>query len=569
MSWTRGRNMTSWLFASGIGLLFVLAVAALVIGLKTLQSNEEAVDRRKISLGLETVFLSLVAAQNSVRGYIVTNNPNFLAPYHAELEKIRILQRDFDEYWILSKEELDTLKTQIAEHQKVLDSQIALTNSAGAKAAIMLVNGAGDRVRQIQISVRDLLVKVTKESDFIQSRWKSKSVALLPFIIISLLVSACLSLAQFILFRREISLQQTAEAALQAQRQSIEISSRFSETLQAAKSRDECYEIIQSYGDTIFQGNGGVLYVYNNSRDQLELATRWGGKEDDPVVEHFGPDECWALRRGRLYTGSEVEGQTDCGHHLNDHPRNYICLPITACGQTSGLLYLFTENSEHGVLDTLTEQAIMFTDHLSLALMNLQLSESLRNQAIRDSLTGLFNRRILDEILIREFALADRNKYHISFMMLDIDHFKKFNDTHGHGFGDQVIKKVADLLSSKARQTDTVCRYGGEEFLVIFANCDLEHAAIKAEKIRLAVKALKLGDTGHDAVSISISIGIACYPDSADNKEAVIKLADEALYRAKRNGRDQVCVYEEMPNEPEEIPGRTNVHPVGVKNAVG
>ncbi len=164
MSWTRGRNMTSWLFASGIGLLFLLAVAALVIGLKTLQSNEEAVDRRKISLGLETVFLSLVAAQNSVRGYIVTNNPNFLAPYHAELEKIRILQRDFDEYWILSKEELDTLKTQIAEHQKVLDSQIALTNSAGAKAAIMLVNGAGDRVRQIQISVRDLLVKVPRET---------------------------------------------------------------------------------------------------------------------------------------------------------------------------------------------------------------------------------------------------------------------------------------------------------------------------------------------------------------------------------------------------------------------
>ncbi|MGK2871428.1 MAG: diguanylate cyclase [Alphaproteobacteria bacterium] len=569
MSWTRGRNMTSWLFASGIGLLFVLAVAALVISLKVLHADEEAVEQRTISLGLETLFLSLVAAQNSVRGYIVTNNPNFLAPYHAELEKIRILQRDFDEYWILSKEELDTLKTQIAEHQKVLDSQIALTNSAGAKAAIMLVNGAGDRVRQIQISVRDLLVKVTKESDFIQSRWKSKSVALLPFIIISLLVSACLSLAQFILFRREISLQQTAEAALQAQRQSIEISSRFSETLQAAKSRDECYEIIQSYGDTIFQGNGGVLYVYNNSRDQLELATRWGGKEDDPVVEHFGPDECWALRRGRLYTGSEVEGQTDCGHHLNDHPRNYICLPITACVQTSGLLYLFTENSEHGVLDTLTEQAIMFTDHLSLALMNLQLSESLRNQAIRDSLTGLFNRRILDEILIREFALADRNKYHISFMMLDIDHFKKFNDTHGHGFGDQVIQKVAELISSMARQSDTVCRYGGEEFLIIFANCDPEQAVVKAEKIRLAVNALELDDTGSDSVSISVSIGIACYPDSADNKTDVIKLADEALYRAKRNGRDQVCVYEETPDEPEGMARLANVLSAGVKNAFG
>ncbi len=571
MGWLLKRRITTWLLTAGIGTLLVLAIGSLSLGSKIQRLATDTLELVRTERALKDLELNLIDSLNGIRGYIITGNPDYLDAYYLGVQHIAEIQPRLAIHLKAAHGEALNLNELIEQRLKLMSIMLDTKHSKGPDAIKSELNEgsnkkAMDHLRSvIQSEGRSLKWKVVEAATEIQTLTD----AFISIVFAGLLIAGGVSAAQFHLFRRVIAAQKRAQELLQTQTQNTEISSRFSETMHAAKSRDESYKIIRSYGSTILRGTGCALYVYNNSRDQLELATNWGEENEPQISERFRPDECWALRRGRIYTGSEVEGQVNCTHHLSDHPRNYICLPITAAGQTSGLLYVYTEKFEHDALDELIQQAVMFADQLSLALLNLALSERLQQQAIRDSLTGLFNRRVLDEMLNREFARADRNNYQLSFLMLDIDHFKKLNDTHGHVFGDQVIKKVADLLSSKARQTDTVCRYGGEEFLVIFANCDLEHAAIKAEKIRLAVNALKLGDTGHGAVSISISIGIACYPDSADNKEAVIKLADEALYRAKRNGRDQVCVYEEMPNEPEEIPGRTNVHPVGVKNAVG
>jgi diguanylate cyclase (GGDEF)-like protein/PAS domain S-box-containing protein len=174
---------------------------------------------------------------------------------------------------------------------------------------------------------------------------------------------------------------------------------------------------------------------------------------------------------------------------------------------------------------------------------NLELQAILREQAIRDTLTGLHNRRYLDEALERELARAGREKYTISCMMLDIDHFKHFNDTYGHAAGDTVLVALARLFTARIRQGDMACRYGGEEFIIIMPRADEKDALRRADEIRQNFSALRIPYTGI-YLSATISIGLALYPQHGSNMGAVIKAADAALYQAKQSGRNCVRVWE-------------------------
>jgi diguanylate cyclase (GGDEF)-like protein len=173
---------------------------------------------------------------------------------------------------------------------------------------------------------------------------------------------------------------------------------------------------------------------------------------------------------------------------------------------------------------------------MSLALANMGLREKLRNQALRDPLTGLYNRRYMEDCLQRFVRLAERENREVSVVMVDLDHFKRLNDEHGHAFGDAVLRDSAMAIVGSLRETDVVCRYGGEEIVVILPDCNLDRAADKAELLRIRIEALS---KTHSA-EISASFGVSSVPYTSTGVMDLLAAADGALYRAKQEGRNRV-----------------------------
>jgi diguanylate cyclase (GGDEF)-like protein len=181
-------------------------------------------------------------------------------------------------------------------------------------------------------------------------------------------------------------------------------------------------------------------------------------------------------------------------------------------------------------------------DSMSLALANIKLRLSLREQSIRDALTGLFNRRYMEESLDREIHRAVRHNVSVGIVMLDIDHFKRFNDTYGHPAGDVLLRELGRMLRIHIREADIACRYGGEEFTLILPEATLAVTEHRAEHIREAIKRIRVEVDGRTLPPVTVSAGVAVYPDHGLTGEDLLRAGDEALYRAKREGRDRVVV---------------------------
>jgi diguanylate cyclase (GGDEF)-like protein len=174
-----------------------------------------------------------------------------------------------------------------------------------------------------------------------------------------------------------------------------------------------------------------------------------------------------------------------------------------------------------------------------------QLIESearLRELSVHDPLTGLFNRRYLEEMLALEMIRAARKHYPIGIVMADIDHFKRFNDTHGHAAGDMVLVQVADFLRTHIRSSDVACRYGGEEFILILPEASLEITQTRAGQMREDIRHIHVQYKEKTLEAVTLSLGVAVFPDHGSTNDAILGAADAAMYRAKRDGRDRVVV---------------------------
>ncbi|KAB2915521.1 MAG: diguanylate cyclase [Hyphomicrobiaceae bacterium] len=322
--------------------------------------------------------------------------------------------------------------------------------------------------------------------------------------------------------------------------------SQLNEWLQSCKSLEELYRMVGEFLSKLLPGCAGHLYIYANSRDILESATAWNGAHSAPAIH---PDDCWGLRRGRTYTFGENEIDFPCAH-VETATSDYCCIPILAHGDTIGLLHLefgrgHGANASHPCTDAISEQrrlGLVCAEHISLAIANVKLRDQLRDQSIRDALTGLYNRRYLLETCRREFSRAARSGQSVSLFSIDVDHFKKYNDNHGHDAGDTVLRAVGDCLKSSFRDEDVPCRFGGEEFVVVLPGAGADAAARKAEELRSKVESLVVRYVDGNLPRITISIGVAVFPHCGDNPQAVLKAADEALYRAKEEGRNRVVL---------------------------
>jgi diguanylate cyclase (GGDEF)-like protein len=291
-------------------------------------------------------------------------------------------------------------------------------------------------------------------------------------------------------------------------------------------------------------GSSGAILIVNNSRSMLEIAASW----DNPsaLADGFAPDACCGLRAGHLRWRSPGHSAINCSHFTAEPPENYVCIPLAAQGETLGFVYLTFPTQE--IADLARSRILQVNEMVELAAMTiagLNLRAKLENQSIRDGLTRLFNRHFMTIALEREVHRALRSTSPLAVLMIDVDHFKAFNDTFGHEAGDTVLREVAECFRQSVRSEDVVCRYGGEEFIIILPETNEETAVERAELIRQAVGKLRVRSKGETLRQISVSIGIGMYPTPARDATDLVRLADRALYDAKHAGRDRVHVARE------------------------
>jgi diguanylate cyclase (GGDEF)-like protein len=335
---------------------------------------------------------------------------------------------------------------------------------------------------------------------------------------------------------------EAANRELEVRYHENELLSGLSKLLQSCVNVAEGGQVIANYGPQLFPDSSGVLYLANPERKSFDSAASWGAEVRSEEV--LAGDECWALRRGQLHVADAGGASLVCRHVHAPSGENlaYQCVPLLAQGETVGLLYLEYAGAGALISDSARRLATTLAEQLALALGNIQLRERLRNQSIRDSLTGLFNRRFLEESLGRELARAERKETPLALLMVDADHFKRYNDQFGHDAGDHVLQALGQLLGEFIRESDIACRYGGEEFVLLLPGASQTDAAARARTLLDEVRRLALDFQGESLGRLTVSIGLAVFPDHGRDPEALFQMADAALYLAKEGGRDRLVI---------------------------
>jgi diguanylate cyclase (GGDEF)-like protein len=328
------------------------------------------------------------------------------------------------------------------------------------------------------------------------------------------------------------------------------------ELLHSCVHLDEAYSVVQDQVPLIFPDLSGGLGILDEDVKDLDFKASWRDYKV-PAEVYLSPDDCWALRRGCPHFIKQVRPGNLC-HHIEIVKGVEIdetfCIPLVAQSQSIGILYLQKSapegeknslsieayNEDRGLSPARQRLAQAVAEQIGLAISNIRLQDSLRVQAIRDPLTNLFNRRHMEEGLSRKLNRVARTGGQLAVIMLDLDHFKSFNDQHGHAAGDMVLQKLGEFLSLQVRKDDIACRYGGEEFVLILPDIEEDVAVGRAERIRQGFKQLEyeVSPGVHD--SVTISLGIAIFPVHGSFDTELINAADEAMYKAKTKGRDRV-----------------------------
>ena len=333
---------------------------------------------------------------------------------------------------------------------------------------------------------------------------------------------------------------------LERRNQEMRLVSEMVELLESCRNLDEAHNVISRRLPLLLRGTRGVLYMIAASRNLLESASHWGepSGEFDKILD---PDDCWALRRNKPHGMASDESDLLCKHVELEHGKAYLCLPMVAHGEIMGLLHIRYADANEGTRNIIAQSALAAAEQLSLILANLRLRETLKNQSIRDPQTGLFNRRYMEDSLVRELSRAERLGKNVVVAMVDLDHFKRLNDTFGHTAADAVLREWSELLKAKFRGSDIVCRYGGDEFVIILPDISMDDARQRLEQLRTDLTRMIVREDGQSIQAVTVSMGMAYFPAHGRSSQTLLHAADQALYRAKEMGRDRIAVASEEP----------------------
>jgi diguanylate cyclase (GGDEF)-like protein len=346
----------------------------------------------------------------------------------------------------------------------------------------------------------------------------------------------------------EVTERKYAEEALQLYNHQLAVLNEFSTLLQMCGTEQDTYDVFASICAQLFPFDSGVIAMFDDDLTSAKEVAAWGMVSPSPFFTEKAPE---TLRQILSDEGLLKLCREECAYWGKCPQNMYGCLgfPIVTDEGTTGMVSILISPPESGysgqawqqILEQRRQIAYRMIEYYALALTNLRLRERLRLESIHDVLTGLYNRRYMEDSLNREINRAIRQKISTAILVLDIDNFKSFNDTYGHEAGDMVLQALGALLQRNIRGGDIACRYGGEEFLLILPDASLESATQRANELLKQVRRLRF--TYQDtSIQITASIGVSALPDHAQKFETLIRAADVALHRAKENGRNQVMI---------------------------
>ena len=328
----------------------------------------------------------------------------------------------------------------------------------------------------------------------------------------------------------------------------ITVLAEMSQAVQSSKDMETAYRRAAEHMSRLFETDSGFISEVDGNAQTAVIKASFGSPAGKTV---FVISDCYSLQQGKLHESLGSDPATLCPH-LTDFTGYSMDMPLTTAGGAAWLLAL--HKAAGGGTDPALGRAwlearrslfMLAGQELSAALSNVRLRETLREQAIRDPLTGLHNRRYMEEALDRELRRSKRSGTSIGFIMADLDHFKGFNDTYGHEAGDRLLQAVANRIRNVIRVEDIACRYGGEEFFIILPSASLRVAYERALQIRKEVDELVFTYVDQRLRNVTISLGVSAFPAHGSDILTLVRAADQAMYEAKRRGRDRVVMAEE------------------------
>jgi diguanylate cyclase (GGDEF)-like protein len=537
--------MKSWssysiLALIGAVLLFAVVGVSSLVSIRRQSADAEWVEHtHEVLEQIETTLRYATEARRGATGYVATGDLARLRSCYdaqhataAAVERLRDLTRDNPGQQARIRQLQQLLVDERAGFDLVSSTRsVAVLQTPAWKDRFVVLSGLIDAMKGQELHL--LAVRNREEEASVQgSEWIVAGGDLIAF---------ALMIASVLVPARENRQRRLAEMKLSAanqeltgrvsdlQRRSAELAllSRLGQLLHSCESREEVGAIVRSLFPQLFPGSRGAVFWIAASRSIVTPVAAWPESEEEPLP--FAPSECWALRTGALHQTSLDPSGLLCKHASGEKLFSAICVPLIAHGEALGLLHVRFSTSERPPLDV----AGAVAEQLSLASANLAMQETLRRQAMRDPLTGLFNRRYMEETLEREIHRAVRQKSLIGVLLIDLDHFKQYNDTLGHFAGDDLLRTAGTIMQRAVRAEDVVCRYGGDEFVVIMPDTAANVVEQRANSLHEAL--------GQLPGPVTASIGLALYPSDASSGKALLESADSALYQAKRSGRARVA----------------------------
>lgn len=542
--------------------VFVVMLFVAALPYVTGVATREVMDDLRHTLTREHEFQTLLDllrdAETGQRGFVITGKESFLSPYYRALGQLPLLRQALTKQGRPSAEQNAVEQIFSVSDLKLaeLAETIALRRTDGFASVEPIVSS--ERGKQYMDTLRELIGVQTAAS--LQRRnalrdnlehtsdhalYTGIGVMLANLFVLALLLILMLRLLK----ERKFGASQLQQASDELQSSSadtahrntqMEISAAMLQALGAVATLHETSRIISIYCAKLFPELSGALYLHRNSRDVLEQQASWG--TPGALAEQFEPSECWALQRGHVHYTRDAQDLC-CTHYADTSvaATGRLCVPLISQGEVIGLLYLECQSADRA---TFKQQHLLdrTAEQIALALSNVKLRETLHRQSIVDPLTGMFNRRYMDETLKRELSRAERKKAPLALIVLDLDHFKHVNDTYGHSTGDHVLKSVAQQVMESIRDGDLACRFGGEELVLILPECDAATAMQRAQKLCSAIALLDLHHGGHTLGMVTASFGVAEFPQHGRDATALLHAADQAMYCAKQAGRNCVAI---------------------------
>ncbi|KTC80238.1 GGDEF domain-containing protein [Legionella cherrii] len=315
---------------------------------------------------------------------------------------------------------------------------------------------------------------------------------------------------------------------------------KLNRSLQICITAEEAYPRIHLIAQDLFADLSGGLSIYNKTIMQMETVVQWGKEQLLPDI--FLPMDCFSIREAATNVVDDPNKSVPCAHYNTPPQGGYMALPLLVQNELIGVIHLIAPK-DRKLTRHQQDMANSFGNIVKLAIANINLRVSLSELSLHDPLTNLYNRRYLNDILSRELIRIAREKKTLCVAMLDIDNFKKFNDTYSHLAGDEILKAIGKLLKDSLRETDISVRFGGEEFVIVLLNTTLNNAVSKMEELREKIKNISIYFKGNPLNHITISIGVAEALKHGASIDEIIKAADLALYAAKLAGKDRVIAY--------------------------